>query len=166
MNNQSPLQWRYPVLLWLITVGLTPVLMVLLSLLSKTGNDDGSEVAVAQLFIFFGFFFSFPAFLFFLMVFHSFRHSLLPPWVLKLIFIVAAIAGMWVTLSLIGGSMIPELRWQYGSVILVVGLLLSVPPRCKNIHKKPNTSFPAATTMAALARMEAESPVKQDLGSF
>lgn len=128
MNNQLPLQWRYPVLLWLITIGVTPVLVVLLSLLSKTENDEGSEAAVAQVFILFGLFFSFPAFLFFLMVFHSLRHSLLPVWVLKLIFIVTAIAGMWVTLSLIGGSMMPELRWQYGSVILIVGLLLSVRP--------------------------------------
>ena len=123
--NQKLLNRSYPLWLWLLTICVTPMGLVLWETLTSSYTNNGSDITIAMLFIPFGLFFSAPAFLVTFLLYQSICKSAIPVWLLKAIIIVIAILSMVITLNIIDGSMIPTLKWAYGLMIVIIGILLN-----------------------------------------
>ena len=110
----------YPLRLRLFTINITPVLSVFWNRLS----NSNSNIEVILLFILFGLLFSAPTFMVVFLLYQSIRNSGLAVWILKSIIIVVAVIGMVVTLTMIGGSAMPALKWAYAISISIIGYFL------------------------------------------
>ncbi|NTS44024.1 hypothetical protein HRG84_24310 [Flavisolibacter sp. BT320] len=115
----------YPFRLWLLTTIIVgPILLGLGSALYDTSYfKNSANVGVSFLFIPFGIAFSIPTFMVVWLA-HSSLAGKLSPVLLKWLLIFLAVIGVFVTFSLIGGSMARTYCLFYAAAVIVSGLIL------------------------------------------
>lgn len=115
----------YPFWLWVSTITLTPIGLFFWNMFINKPIEKGDNAAIFILLILFGFFFSFPAFLITFLIYQSIYRSSLPVWMLRLSTIGLALLSMIITLNIISGSMISDLKWSYSIAIILTGYSLN-----------------------------------------
>lgn len=115
----------YPFRLWLLTTMIVgPVLLGLGSALYDASYiKNSANVGVIFLFIPFGIAFSIPTFMVVWFA-HSSLKGKLSPVLLKWLLVFLAVIGVFITFSLIGGSMARTYSLFYAAAVIVSGLIL------------------------------------------
>ena len=117
----------FPLHLWLLTTGIVgPILISLGSVLDdSTYFNNSANIGVIFLLIPFGLVFSIPTFLIVSLA-HSSVAQKLTPLFMKLLIMSIAVAGVFISFSLIGGLMANTYSWYYASGVILSGLILRV----------------------------------------
>lgn len=118
----------YPVQLWLTSiVFFAPVIFIIVELFNDTDySGNSSNVGIFVLLILFGILFSVPTFLVTLLIYELAYHKISSAFLIQVLINTISIAGIFITLTLISGSMIPQLKIIYTASVILTSLVLKV----------------------------------------
>ena len=121
----------YPYKHWLTTLAVGPLILIIQDIFFGNNNLNDS-IGIYMLFLVFGLFFSLPAFAFYLLLFNLIIRKTNSTFIIKTVLSLTTIVGVFVTIKLIGGTMMtPKLASYYSVALIICSLFYKI--------KKQNT---------------------------
>ncbi len=122
----------YPYKHWLTSLAAGALILLVVDVISGI-NSLNDAIGICTLVIIFGFFFSLPVFILYLLLFNLLIHKLASKFLIKTILNAVTILGVFITIKLISGTMMtPKLALYYSCVLLVCSSIFKI--------KKQNTT--------------------------
>ena len=114
----------YPVQHWLLTILISPILLIVYDHLFDLGLVYDDEVSLYLMMVYYGFVFSLPSVVFYYLLFLQLSKMAFPDKTVKSILLVVAVLLSAISLWLIGGSLMDSLMVVYGSGIVIAYFIL------------------------------------------
>lgn len=122
MKNQVN-RLRYPTLVWVTNILLSPILLILITTFFFKGNFFG-DIKLLFPFYFLGFLFSLPAYIIFIFLNQIINNFDINNFTKKLIFSLFGVGLIFLTFYVLGGKTTNILTLSYSSVLLMTCLIL------------------------------------------
>jgi hypothetical protein len=122
----------YPYKHWLTTLIVSALTIFFIDVI--TGNNNFNDaLGICILFIIYGLFFSLPMFILYLLLFYILIRQVNSIFIIKTILNAATICGTFITIQLIGGTMMtPKLALFYSIILIICSFIFKI--------KKPNAA--------------------------
>jgi len=122
----------YPYKHWLTSLSVAALILFIIDIVSGNNNLKDA-IGMCMLYVIFGFVFSIPVFIIYLLVFNLLIRKKFSALIIKTILNSITIAGVFVTIKLIGGTMMtPKFALYYSIILIVCSLFYKI--------KKQNTA--------------------------
>ena len=109
----------YPYKHWLTSLAVAALILFIIDVVSGNNNLNDA-VGMCMLYVIFGFVFSIPVFIIYLLLFNLLIRKTTSALIIKTILNSITIAGIFITIKLIGGTMMTPKFASYYSIILII----------------------------------------------
>jgi hypothetical protein len=122
----------YPIKHWLTTLMIGPLLLGIYEAIRASDRNVWGELQTYPLFLVLGLVYSFPVFLMYCLAFNLLIKTTATPWLIKTILNTGAIACVFISFKIIGGSLALTLSIAYSMALLISSFFFKVQNHTKH----------------------------------